>query len=58
MLDRVTVLSQTERKWVVTIQGALGTFVAAIADLPIEDISVEPFTLEDYVLRFYSGSRQ
>ena len=54
----LTVVAGTERRWVVTVKGPLGPFIATLAALPIEDIDVEPFTLEDYVLRFYSSRSQ
>jgi ABC-2 type transport system ATP-binding protein len=50
----VTIVSRSERAWVVDVHGPLGPLVNALAGLPVADISIESFTLEDYVLRFYS----
>jgi ABC-2 type transport system ATP-binding protein len=48
-------VSRSERAWVLDVRGPLGPLIAALGGLPIDDVRVEPFTLEDYVLRFYSG---
>ena len=53
--DTVTVLSRDERMWVLDVRGSLGPLVSALHGLPVDDIRVETGTLEDYVLRFYSG---
>jgi len=52
-LDTVNVLSRSARAWVLEVRGPLGPLVTSLGGLPIEDVSVEPFALEDYVLRFY-----
>jgi ABC-2 type transport system ATP-binding protein len=51
----VTVVSQSERGCVVDVYGPLGPLLNALAGLPVADIGIESFTLEDYVLRFYDG---
>jgi ABC-2 type transport system ATP-binding protein len=51
----IHVLSRSDRTWVVDVHGPLGPFVTALAGLPVDDLRVEPFSLEDYVLRFYTG---
>jgi ABC-2 type transport system ATP-binding protein len=48
------VVSRSERAWVLDMRGPLGPLVTSLGGLPIDDVRVEPFTLEDYVLRFYS----
>ena len=53
-LDTVHLVSRSPRAWVVEVRGPLGPFVTSLGGLPIDDVHVEPFTLEDYVLRFYS----
>jgi ABC-2 type transport system ATP-binding protein len=52
-VDGVHAVSISERLWVFEVHGPLGGLIAALAGLPIDDIRVEPFTLEDYVLKFY-----
>ena len=51
----VTVVSRSPQVSVLDIRGPLGPWLAAMRDLPVHDIRVEPFGLEQYVLQFYSG---
>jgi len=46
---------QTPARWVLDVRGPLGPLIAHIAGLPVLDVQVEPFKLEDYVARFYAG---
>ena len=48
------VLSRSDRGWVLDVRGSMGELVTSLSGLPIDDLHVEPATLEDYVLRFYS----
>lgn len=48
------IVSRSDRSWVFDMRGPLGPLVTSLAGLPIDDVSVEPFTLEDYVLKFLS----
>jgi ABC-2 type transport system ATP-binding protein len=57
-LSGVTFSEQTETRWVANVQGPLGPFVAQLTGLPVVDMEVEPFKLEDYVTRFYSESSE
>jgi ABC-2 type transport system ATP-binding protein len=43
---------------VTEVQGPLGPLLATLQGRPIQDVSVEPFRLEDYVTRFYGGKAQ
>jgi ABC-2 type transport system ATP-binding protein len=52
-LPGVTVRSRDDRCWVLDVQGPVGPLVRAIADLPVHDLAIDPFRLEDYVSRFY-----
>jgi ABC-2 type transport system ATP-binding protein len=47
-------LSRSDRAWVLDVRGPMGELVTSLSGLPIDDVRVEPATLEDYVLRFYS----
>jgi ABC-2 type transport system ATP-binding protein len=47
-------LSRTDRSWVLDVRGPMGELITSLGGLPIDDVRVEPATLEDYVLRFYS----
>jgi ABC-2 type transport system ATP-binding protein len=50
----VTVVSRGAQSWVLDVRGPLGPLVAAMRDLPVDDVKIEPFGLEQYVLKFYS----
>lgn len=49
-----TLLSGSPTRWVLDVQGPLGPVVLALAPLPVHDVEVESFKLEDYVARFYA----
>jgi hypothetical protein len=51
----VAVVSRSPQSCVLDVRGPLGPFLAAIRDLPVLDVRIEPFGLEQYVLKFYSG---
>ena len=44
------------RHWELEWPGPLGGALDALQGLPVSDIEIEPFKLEDYVLKIYSGS--
>jgi ABC-2 type transport system ATP-binding protein len=48
------VVSRSERAWVLDVRGPMGELVTSLSGLPIDDVRVDPATLEDYVLQFYS----
>jgi ABC-2 type transport system ATP-binding protein len=50
----VAVVSRGERSCVLDVRGPLGPLLAAMRDLPIDDVKIEPFGLEQYVLKFYT----
>jgi ABC-2 type transport system ATP-binding protein len=54
-LANAQLVSRSERGWVVDVHGPLGPFITAVGQLPVDDLRVEPFALEDYVLRLYSA---
>jgi ABC-2 type transport system ATP-binding protein len=54
-LPEATLVSSSPRRWVLEARGPLGGVLAALAHLPVHDVQVEPFKLEDYVLRLYAG---
>ncbi len=45
---------QTPTEWVLDVRGPLGPLLERLAGLPVLDLHVEPFKLEDYVARFYA----
>ena len=50
----IVVRAQTPTEWTLDVRGPLGALVGRLAGLPVLDIQVEPFKLEDYVTRFYA----
>ena len=53
-LPGVTVHSTSATQWVLDVRGPVGPFVAALAGLPVHDLVVDPFRLEDYIAQFYA----
>jgi ABC-2 type transport system ATP-binding protein len=53
-LSGVTVVSISAQSWVVDVIGGVGPLVTAIAPLPVGDLDIEPFKLEDYMLKLYA----
>ena len=51
--QNVVPVSCEPQRWVVDITGPLGPLLAALASLPVHDIGVAPFAIEDTVLRLY-----
>jgi hypothetical protein len=43
------------RHWALEWSGPLGSALEAMRGLSVSDIEIEPFKLEDYVLKIYSG---
>jgi ABC-2 type transport system ATP-binding protein len=50
----VMVSSRSADRWVLQVEGPLGPLVQALSRLPVHDLHVDPFRLEDYVAQFYS----
>ena len=55
VLQGVTVVSNAGRRIELDVQGPLGPVLHALATLPVHDLQVESFTLEDFVARYYAG---
>jgi ABC-2 type transport system ATP-binding protein len=55
VLQGVTVVSNAGRRIELDVQGPLGPVLRALATLPVHDLQVESFTLEDFVARYYAG---
>src|SRR5262249_5186942 len=52
-IPEIAVREQTPPRWELDVRGPLGPLVEQLAGLPVLDMQVEPFKLEDYVARFY-----
>jgi ABC-2 type transport system ATP-binding protein len=51
-----TVVSRDPQRWVLDVQGPLGPLVASLTDLPVSDVTVAPFSLEETILRLMEDS--
>ena len=40
---------------ILDVRGPVGPVIAVLAGLPVRDMAVDPFKLEDYISRFYNG---
>ena len=49
----VTVRTRTDRQCVLEVTGPLGPLLQALSALPVHDIQIDPFRLEDYLAGFY-----
>jgi ABC-2 type transport system ATP-binding protein len=47
--------SISPRQWVLDVEGPLGPVLQALSTLPVHDLEVDAFKLEDYVTRHYAG---
>jgi len=56
--DGVTPAEIAPAAWTADVRGPAGALVSLAAGLPIADVEVEPFRLEDYVARFYGEARR
>jgi ABC-2 type transport system ATP-binding protein len=54
-LPDVSVRRAAGSEWQLDVRGPLGPLVNALAGLPVLDLVVEPFKLEDYIGQFYGG---
>jgi ABC-2 type transport system ATP-binding protein len=48
-----TVRGYSARQWIFEVSGPLGPLLEATRSLPIHDLQIEPFKLEDYIASFY-----
>jgi ABC-2 type transport system ATP-binding protein len=53
----VRVVSHDATRWVLEVSGPLGPLLERLYGLPVEDLDVQPASLEDYVLHLYSDRR-
>ena len=53
-LSSLALVEATPQRWVVDVAGPVGALLPALAGLPVDDVEIETFRLEDYVLKFYT----
>jgi ABC-2 type transport system ATP-binding protein len=54
----VTIVASEPRRLVLDVRGPLGPLMSQLRDLPIADLQVQPFTLQDYVLEHYADDER
>lgn len=54
MVPDVVLVSREPTRWVIDAHGPLGALVSSLAGLPVADINLAPFTLEDALLRHFA----
>jgi ABC-2 type transport system ATP-binding protein len=54
-LAGVTLRRAAASEWIFDVRGPIGPLVGALAGLPVHDLVVDPFRLEDYISQFYGG---
>jgi ABC-2 type transport system ATP-binding protein len=56
-LSGITMRRAAPTEWIVEVRGPVGPLVAALGGLPVHDIVVDPFRLEDYLSHLYGEAR-
>jgi beta-exotoxin I transport system ATP-binding protein len=49
-----TVVTREPQRWVIDVRGPIGAFVSSLSGLPVSDINLAAFALEDALLRFFA----
>jgi ABC-2 type transport system ATP-binding protein len=52
-----TLIVQEPQRWVMAVNGPLGALLASLANLPVADLQVAPFTLDETILRLMEEGR-
>jgi ABC-2 type transport system ATP-binding protein len=55
--DGFAVLTREPQRWVLEIEGQLGPLMSSMSTLPVADLDVAPFTLEETILRLMGEGR-
>jgi ABC-2 type transport system ATP-binding protein len=51
VIPGVTLVVREAQRWVLDVQGPLGSVIPHLAELPVADVALAPFTLDDTILR-------
>ena len=54
--EGIDAVGVTETRWELDVRGELGPLLQAIGSMPVRDIQVEPFSLEQHVLGLYGSA--
>jgi ABC-2 type transport system ATP-binding protein len=50
------VVTREPQRWVIDVRGPIGEFVSSLSGLPVADINLAPFAIEDALLRFFADA--
>jgi hypothetical protein len=53
----VVLVTAEPQRWVIDVRGPLGPLLPALASLPVADIGIAPFALEDALLPLFDRPR-
>jgi ABC-2 type transport system ATP-binding protein len=56
-LPGATLVSRETMRWVVDVQGPLGDIIPRLGHLPVADVQLAPFTLDEAILRLLSAGQ-
>lgn len=54
LVDGATLVDAAPQLWIVEMAGPAGPLLSAVRDLPVQDLEIQPFKLEEYVLGMYA----
>ena len=57
VLPNAALVTHEPMQWVLDVQGPLGEVISRLSHLPIADVQLAPFTLDDAILRLLSADR-
>jgi ABC-2 type transport system ATP-binding protein len=57
VLPNATLVTHEPTRWVLEVQGPLGEIISQLGHLPIADVQLAPFTLDEAILRLLSAGR-
>jgi uncharacterized membrane protein len=57
-LAGAVLVAREPQRWVIDVSGPLGPLVSSLSGLPVHDVAMAPFALEDVVLALYGDAPQ
>ena len=53
----ITVVTREPERWVLDVHGPAGVLVSSLSGLPVADVTMTPFTLDETILRLLGERR-